>query len=225
VQDADTLIDDFKLGRLHPLGKWIWVFKFQYIYIPILSLFYSASLVLFKDLSIINSLRLSVSEKNKIPNYEYIIIMFSKIFAFVTTLYLPYTVLGLSILQVIVLFFIIHLGPGLLVGFFVAPAHFNNDVLFPEPDNKGRIKYSWAKHQLMTTSDFSTNNVFFNFILGGFNHHVAHHLYPSICHCHYTKITPIIKSVAKDFGIPYKSTSFYHIYFSHLKHLKKMGTK
>jgi linoleoyl-CoA desaturase len=223
VKDFDALIDDFKMGRLLKAGKWTSAFRFQHLYIPVISLFYSASLVLFKDWAIIRELWSNPSHTKQIPRAEYFVIAAGKGFAFYTTLYLPFVALDLSVLEVTGFFLMVHMGPGLLVGLFAAPAHFNTEVDFPEPDANGLVSGSWAVHQLSTTEDFSTRNRFCNYFLGGFNHHVAHHLYPSICHCHYPKITPIIQGVAAEFGVPYKAQSFIGIYRSHLKHLKNLS--
>lgn len=223
VKGADTLVDDFKLGRLLEEGEWRPFFKYQHLYIPFLSLLYSASLVLFKDFVIIKSLKAEAVDQYTLSKKEFIQILLSKVFVFFTTLYLPFVFLHLSLLQLAGLFTAIHLGPGLLVGFFVAPAHFNSHVDFPQPDKNGIIHSGWAEHQLITTEDFGTDSRILNFMLGGFNHHVAHHLYPGICHCHYPNITPIIKATAEQFNVPYKSCGFIHVYISHLKYLKQMG--
>ena len=86
-------------------------------------------------------------------------------------------------------------------------AHVNHDSEFPEPDENGMMPDSWAMHQLRVTQDFATNNLFINSCFGGFNFHVAHHLFPSVQHRHYKNITRIIKNTASEFGIDYKYKS------------------
>ena len=38
------------------------------------------------------------------------------------------------------------------------------------------MPHSWSHHQVITTSDFATNSKLITWILGGFNHHISHHL-------------------------------------------------
>ena len=69
-------------------------------------------------------------------------------------------------------------------------------------------------------------NWFLNFFFGGFNHHVAHHLFPSINHTHCTAITPIIKQTAQEFGLQYNhEDSFFNAYLSHFRLLKNNGVQ
>ena len=44
---------------------------------------------------------------------------------------------------------------------------------------------------------------FLNWFAGGLNFQVEHHLFPGICHLHYTEISKIVKETAKEYGIPY----------------------
>jgi linoleoyl-CoA desaturase len=220
---TDSDIGESRIGRLVPQANWSWFCRFQHYYIPFLYLFYSAHWVLFKDFMHFKTLRVPNKETLVHPKREYLILFVGKIFAFTTTIIFPYIFLKLSIIQVLGLFGVIHLGPGILVALFLVPAHLNSEAHYPVPDEHGQLNTTWATHQVITTVDYSTNNFFLNFILGGFNHHVAHHLFPKICHCHYPNLTPIIKKTALEFNIPYKETSFSKIFISHIVHLKTMG--
>jgi linoleoyl-CoA desaturase len=94
----------------------------------------------------------------------------------------------------------------------------------PLPDPSGTMKNSWAIHQLFTTVNFSTKSKFMNWFTGGLNHQVEHHIFPNISHVHYTKISEIVKSTAKEFNLPYneyKTTR--KALIAHFKHLKQMG--
>ena len=152
-------------------------------------------------------------------------IIISKITALFLTILLPYWYFDFEFWQIILFFFLIHTGPGIMVCFFVAPAHFNTHLSYPIPEESNKIATSWSEHQLKTTEDFATNNPLLNFALGGFNHHVAHHLFPNICHIHYPKITPIIKQTAREFNLCYNCSPFLKLFTSHISHLKKLGKK
>jgi linoleoyl-CoA desaturase len=107
--------------------------------------------------------------------------------------------------------------------FFVIPVHLNTKTQFPLPDINNKLPYHWSEHQVLTTLDYSTQHPIVNFFMGGFNHHVAHHLFPNICHCHYPVLTPLLKKVIEDFGVHYQCVSYYQLLPLHLSYLKKMG--
>ena len=104
------------------------------------------------------------------------------------------------------------------------PSHVSENSVFVEPDANGKMPYSWAHHQVKTTTDFATSNSLITWVLGGFNHHVAHHLFPNISHVHYSKMTPIIKQIIKRYGLKYNhESSALRAYLSHYGLLKNNG--
>ena len=86
------------------------------------------------------------------------------------------------------------------------------------------MPYPWSHHQVITTSDFATKSKTTTWLLGGFNHHITHHLFPSIAHIYYPEITPIIKRTILEFGLPYTyQNSLFKAYKSHYNLLQKNG--
>ena len=84
------------------------------------------------------------------------------------------------------------------------------------------MPYSWSYHQVITTTDFATNHFFTTWLLGGFNHHIAHHLFPSVSHIHYPKITKIVKEKIKKYRLEYQyENNLINAYLSHYKIIKK----
>jgi hypothetical protein len=53
-------------------------------------------------------------------------------------------------------------------------------------------------------SDYATRNPVVTFLVGGLNHHVAHHLCPYACHTHYPQLTKIIRETGDEYRIPYR---------------------
>ena len=53
------------------------------------------------------------------------------------------------------------------------------------------IPHDWATNQVLNTVNFATNNKLFTWFVGGLNHQVEHHLFPNICHVHYTKLSKL----------------------------------
>lgn len=103
-------------------------------------------------------------------------------------------------------------------------AHIVENVDFPLPNDDGKIENSFLKHQLATTSNFAINNRLVNFMFGGLNFQVEHHIFPHVCHTHLRKISPIVKATAQEYGLPYnESPSFISAVASHFRTLKNLG--
>ena len=78
----------------------------------------------------------------------------------------------------------------------------------------------WYKHQLLTTSNYATNNRLLFYLSGGLTNQIEHHLFPFINHCHLPNIQPIVKRVCKKHGVLYIEYSTYQKAFNHyLKYL------
>ena len=103
-------------------------------------------------------------------------------------------------------------------------AHVGEHAKFPEPDKNGLMQTSWVRHQLITTTDFSTESSFITHLFGGFNHHVVHHVFPDISYVHYPVLTKILKTTCKEYNMPYADNpSMMKAVWSHLKFLKLQG--
>lgn len=103
-------------------------------------------------------------------------------------------------------------------------AHVMGDTEQPVPNEDGVIEQDWLVHQLETTTNFAPKNKFISWCFGGLNFQVEHHLFPNICHIHYSKIAPIVEKTAREYGIPYNCyKTFRGAIWAHLKYLKTLG--
>jgi linoleoyl-CoA desaturase len=58
------------------------------------------------------------------------------------------------------------------------------------------------------------------------NSQIEHHLFPTICHVHYRKISGIVKQTAEEFGLPYKNQeTFFGAIALHAKMLKELSKR
>jgi len=104
-------------------------------------------------------------------------------------------------------------------------AHIVDNVKYFEPDMDGKINNNWAVHEMYTTSNFAPNNKFLTAMIGGLNYQIEHHLFTHVSHIHYPEISKIVKSTAKEFGIPYnEQPTFTSAILSHFRTLKKLST-
>jgi len=155
---------------------------------------------------------------------ELFVLIISKL-AYYSFILLPYfLVKEMTFLNWLSGFLIINAVASLWLTMIFQSAHVVEETEFPLPDEKGNVENHWAIHQLRTTMNFATKNPVLTWLVGGLNHQVEHHLFPSICHIHYPEISKIVEKTANEFNIPYKSANtFAEAVWSHEKMLWKLG--
>jgi len=83
----------------------------------------------------------------------------------------------------------------------------------------------WAIHQVATTANFAISNRAMTWYLGGLNFQIEHHLFPSVAHIHYRALSPIVRGVCKDFGVPYVAFDTLGAALkSHIEWLRRLGS-
>jgi linoleoyl-CoA desaturase len=94
---------------------------------------------------------------------------------------------------------------------------------FPVPDENNNIESQRAIHQITTTTNFATKSRLFSWFAGGLNFQIEHHLFPTISHVHYKKLSKIVKKTADEFGLPYyNQPTFAHAVYYHGRMLYKL---
>ena len=117
-----------------------------------------------------------------------------------------------------------HFVKGWILGMVFQLAHLVEGTSFPLPNEEGNIENEWAVHQMYTTANFCRESLIANFLCGGLNFQIEHHLFPKVCHVHYREISNIVKKTAEDFQLPYlDNPTFLGALKSHYKLLKKLG--
>jgi linoleoyl-CoA desaturase len=209
-----VLYDDIDRKPMH---------KYQYIYMVLLYFLYTLNWILYRDVKDMYGKYFAEKYNITMPKAEKVKFFFYKLFYFILFIYLPFMFIPLPWYNVIAGFFVLHLTQSAVAITALLSAHVDEHAVFPLPDAEGHMNNTWARHQLQTTSDFATTNPFVNMLYGGFNHHVAHHLFPNVCHVHYKKITELVKSNASLYGLPYKEMTMSAAIISHFKLLKRAG--
>lgn len=226
VLNMDADLKQNPLIRVFPNDKVLKMHKYQFIYAPFLYLLYTLNWLHFRDYSDffkekIGSLRFKKHELSEIMK-----LLVFKSFYLTYILILPLTLSAMHWWMVAIAFFLMNFAASLLMTLALIPSHVAEYSEFPLPDETGTLPLSWSHHQVSTVIDFATNNVFLNFFFGGFNHHIAHHLFPEINHVHSPEITPIIKETIEEFGLKYNyEASFINAYLSHFRLLKNNGVQ
>lgn len=155
-----------------------------------------------------------------------ILLIFTKALYYFYVIAIPLMVMDVRWWEVLIGFFIMHFVCGIILAFVFQVAHvmpetelFNKDTAVSMNEEK-----SWAKHQLMTTSNFENWNGALTWFVGGLNYQIEHHLFPDVSHIHYPKISKIVRNTAKEFGIQYNAhKTFIGAISNHLRLLKQLG--
>ena len=116
---------------------------------------------------------------------------------------------------------------GIMLSVVFQLAHVVEEASFPIPvDEASLIENDWAIHQIETTVNFSRNNVFITWFLGGLNFQIEHHLFPNICHVNYPAISKVVEQTCQEFGVKYNQhESLWAGFASHFRWLRRMGIK
>lgn len=155
---------------------------------------------------------------------EYVKMTIVKIVYFLYIIGLPLWLTEFTWWQVAIGFFLMHWTAGFILSTIFQMAHIVEGAEQFQANENGVIEKDWAVHELLTTANFARNNRFLNWYIGGLNFQIEHHLFPKICHVHYSKISPIVEKTAQEFGIPYNvKPTFLKAFASHVRRLKELG--
>lgn len=226
VHEVDEDIAPPGFMRFEPHAKHKWIHKLQFIYAwffyGMMTLMWSTTKD-FKQLARYNKAG-HLKTANTTFATELTLVIISK-FIYYGYMLLPYfLVKEMTFLNWLCGFLVLHYIAGVILAMIFQPAHVVAETEFPLPNEDGNIENHWAVHQLATTMNFATGDPVFSWLVGGLNHQVEHHLFPTICHVHYPKISKIVKDTAKEFNLPYlDKKTFAGALWSHEKLLYKLG--
>jgi linoleoyl-CoA desaturase len=219
VYGDDEGIDAHGIIRFSPATPWKPYHRFQHIYVFFLYTFTSLDFLFVKDLEYLFFKNNPHIKNMKIPLSEYFIIVLSKIFYLGYMIVLPVLLLDFSVWQVLLAFVITQFIEGTIAAWIIQLAHLLDQNEFP----KTRNEYNFLDHIFATTTDYATRSRLANFVCGGLNHHIIHHIFPQVAHTHYPKLTKIVRDTAVEFNIDYRENRYmYQAAWHHLKHLYEL---
>jgi linoleoyl-CoA desaturase len=154
---------------------------------------------------------------------DHVIFWSFKIFYLILFIAIPIYTVGFT--AWLVGFLVFSLLAGFVISIVFQLAHTVEHTHFPMPhEDTGKLDDEWAIHQLKTTANFAPKNKFINWMVGGLNFQIEHHLFPKISHIHYTEIRRIVKQACDEYGISYiEYPRMRHAISSHVSFLKQMG--
>lgn len=220
VEGHDTDLNISNLIRVIPGSPYFWFHRYQHIYAPFIYTTYSIFWVFIKDFVMF------FSKEPKTKNTAYLIsFWFQKSFYILFIIVLPILFSAQKVHIVLLGFILMHLSQSLFLLFTFFMTHHVEKTQYPTINGKGKINTSWVMNQIISSNDMHPFSEVCNFILGGFNNHIAHHLFPHIHHIHYPKLNLILYKVLKVHSIIPNQTSYWGGALSHLRLLKRMSKR
>jgi linoleoyl-CoA desaturase len=222
VDGCDADIDDNPFIRLSPHHPFRRYQRYQHLYSFFVYCFYTLHWFLFKDFLYLFKKKIANLQQKKHPVKQYFLFFFWKLIYLSFTFLLPLCA-GYPFGNILLAFFVMHFISALFFIHVLIITHLCMETQFPKTDENGCLPGDYYTHQLTTSLDYSPTNKIYNWFLGGFNSHAAHHLYPKLPHTAYPVISRFIERRAKQFNVPYNKLSLWAAIRSHYKYLRVMG--
>lgn len=223
VEGGDADMDDNGLLRVSPHTLWRWYYRYQHLYAPLLYTLFSLHWIFVYDIQFLFKKRLANLRAIRHSWAEVGTLVLAKATYLTLTLALPMARLDVPWWQVVAGFVTMHVVVSVVFVYSLICTHFAEETAFPALDEAERVAGSWAEHQLAASLDYSPESKLANLLLGGFNAHAAHHLFPDVCHVHYVALSRIIRETAAECGVRYNALPYVAAVRSHFRFLKRMG--
>ncbi len=164
-----------------------WVFPYQQITFWI-------GLCFVYPYNILNSMRFLFRDISLRSHWEILLMIIHFLLLFAVTLYY------LPAMVAIIFNLAVFLTMGIYMGLIFAPNHKGEDMLASE------ATYNWV-HQITLTRNIKPN-FFTSYFLGGLEHQIEHHLFPTMPRFRYKEARIIVKDLCLTQAIPYHETSW-----------------
>lgn len=224
--DPDIGENEQDFRRVSPAQQWIWVYKYQHIYAPILYGLLSIKYRLQDWQTFV--LRTNGQIRVLHPSFfNVVVFIVGKVLFIGTRIILP--LYFFSVGRVLMALLIAELASGYYLAWVFQVSHVALGLDFYttsiEPGTPASdIDEDWAIVQVRTTQDYAHGNKLTTFFSGALNYQVVHHLFPSLPQDNYPTIAPIVKQTCEEYGIPYQILpTFWDAFVSHVSYLKMMG--
>ncbi|MFE3521206.1 fatty acid desaturase family protein [Streptomyces sp. NPDC059161] len=109
---------------------------------------------------------------------------------------------------------------GLHLGMTFAPNHKGMEM--PDPDDPGHAAWGHLRRQVLTSRNVRGGPVT-DWLLGGLNYQIEHHLFPNMPRPHLRLAQPMVRAHCAALGIPYAETSLTDSYRQALEHMHEVG--
>jgi linoleoyl-CoA desaturase len=216
----DSDIEKSEFLKVHPRDQSKKLIKqqgFMFLIYP----FFVTNWFLIRDFKDYFSKKTIVRKLGSIPLKEYYKLFLFKFIFIGYIIGLPDLITPFSVSQILGAFFIYFLATGIMGLMVLLPPHVNIYNEFNVVNEGGTLDRSWFRLQLYSTNDVSGNNWFYRVVMGNFNFHLAHHLFPNISYLQAPLVTKVIRDFCLQHELPYRSYPLGVAIFGHIKLILK----
>ncbi len=218
VKHFDTDMAITGIIRVLPDSELKWYHKYQHLYAALAYTTYSFYWVFIKDFVVL------FNNKQHNRSLAYVLkFAMQKLFYLTYLLILPYVFTNQSAVVIVLAFLGMHMLQSVYTLFTFFITHHVLGSQYPTSDVTGTINTSWFMNQIKSSNDFYPFSRGANFLFGGVNNHIAHHLFPHINHYYYPQLNRILFKRLRENGIQPNVTNYFGGVISHLKLLRQMG--
>ena len=224
VEGVDDDIDIKPWIRVHEGQERKWFHRFQHVYGLLLYGLTYLFWIFYNDLRKYFTRRIADHTPMKpLTVKEHIVFWASKLGYVGVFLVLPMFFAG--VVNTLIGYGVMVFVAGLVIAIVFQLAHVVGDAEFVEKlEDDHRIEAEWAVHQVATTANFATHNRVWNWLFGGLNFQIEHHLFPRISHVHYPELSRRFRAVCAEFNVPYREyPTLRSALRAHLLHLRRVG--
>jgi linoleoyl-CoA desaturase len=223
IEGEDEALAGRGLLRFSALAPWRPWQRVQHLYAALAYALYSLDYVLAKDVRTLLYRQYAGLETWRPGAADWLHLVAGKLFYFSYMIVVPFGLFGHPPVLVLAAFVAAHAIIGTIVVLVFQTTHVVLKNVFPTQVDRAA---GFEKHVFATTQDVATHNALLSVMVGGLNHHVVHHLFPSVCHTHFPRLTPIVRDLAIKYGFAYREApSFAAAVRQHLQHLYALGLK
>lgn len=197
--------------------------RYQHIYVFFLYPLFMLNWLLVRDFRDFFSKNRIVRKQVEISRTEYVKLILFKLFFLFMMIIVPWWLGNASLVQALVGFLLMTVFGSIMAMFVLLTAHVNSDIYFPQLDENGNVPLSWLRHQMVTTNDINGDNWIIRNVLGNFNFHLSHHLFPGVSSAYAPEITEVIRDFSKEHNLPYRSMSLGNSLKKHYRLLKSIA--
>lgn len=219
IAEWDSDIEQSGYLKIYPHDKTLKIMRYQHYFVFLLYPLYLFNWIFLRDFKDFFKNNRIVKKAVNIPKIEYYKLFFFKLFFLFYLVVVP-ILFGYNLLVALKALGLLLVSGSVFALIVLLTPHVNIKCEFPLPDSNGKVKNTWLQHQFITTNDLNLNNWFTRNIMGNFNYHISHHLFPRISSTYAPEITEVIKEYAKEHGFEYRSYNLTQALSYHIKLIK-----
>jgi fatty acid desaturase len=107
---------------------------------------------------------------------------------------------------------------GFYLGSSFAPNHIGMPLVSP------RLKLDFLHRQVLMSRNISGGR-FMSVVMGGLNHQIEHHLFPSMARPYLRKVQPLVAEYCAAEGVPYTQMTLWQSYRVIIRYLNSVGLR